>query len=43
MYREGFILFHQGYSAAISVIISIAALAFSYLYLRSVLDQESHR
>ena len=42
MYREGFILFHQGYSASIAVIISIAALAFSYLYLRSVLDQEAH-
>jgi multiple sugar transport system permease protein len=42
MYREGFILFKQGYSAAIAVIISIAALLFSYLYLRSVLDQETH-
>jgi multiple sugar transport system permease protein len=42
MYREGFILFKQGYSAAIAVIISIAALAFSYFYLRSVLDQETH-
>jgi multiple sugar transport system permease protein len=42
MYREGFILFKQGYSAAIAVVISIAAIAFSYLYLRSVLDQESH-
>jgi ABC-type sugar transport system permease subunit len=42
MYREGFILFKQGYSAAIAVIISIAALSFSYFYLRSVLDQESH-
>jgi ABC-type sugar transport system permease subunit len=41
MYREGFILFKQGYSAAIAVIISIAALSFSYFYLRSVLDQES--
>lgn len=41
MYREGFILFNQGYSAAIAVIISVAALAFSYFYLRSVLDQES--
>lgn len=41
MYREGFILFRQGYSAAIAVVISIAALAFSYLYLRSVLDQET--
>lgn len=40
MYREGFVLFNQGYSAAIAVIISVAALAFSYLYLRSVLDQE---
>jgi multiple sugar transport system permease protein len=42
MYREGFILFRQGYSAAIAVIIAIAALAFSYFYLRSVLDQEAH-
>ena len=42
MYREGFILFKQGYSAAIAVIISLAALIFSYFYLRSVLDQESH-
>ncbi|MDR3473172.1 MAG: sugar ABC transporter permease [Devosia sp.] len=40
MYREGFILFNQGYSAAIAVIIAIAALLFSYFYLRSVLDQE---
>ncbi len=42
MYREGFISFKQGYSAAIAVIISLAAMAFSYLYLRSVLEQESH-
>jgi len=42
MYREGFILFNQGYSAAIAVVISIAALGFSYFYLRSVLEQESH-
>lgn len=42
MYREGFILFKQGYSAAIAVIISLAALLFSYFYLRSVLEQESH-
>jgi len=41
MYREGFILFNEGYSAAIAVIISLAALLFSYFYLRSVLDQES--
>ncbi len=41
MYREGFILFNQGYSASIAVIISIIALTFSYLYLRSVLGQES--
>ena len=41
MYREGFILFNQGYSAAIAVIISLIALMFSYLYLRSVLSQES--
>ena len=40
MYREGFILFNQGYSAAIAVIIALAALIFSYFYLRSVLDQE---
>jgi len=40
MYREGFILFNQGYSAAIAVIIALAALLFSYFYLRSVLDQE---
>jgi multiple sugar transport system permease protein len=43
MYREGFILFKQGYSAAIAVVISIAALAFSYFYLRSVLEQEQHQ
>ena len=36
MYREAFILFRLGYSAAIAVIISIAALVFSYFYLRSV-------
>ena len=41
MYREGFILFNEGYSAAIAVIISLAALLFSYFYLRSVLDQET--
>jgi len=40
MYREGFIMFNQGYSAAIAVIIALAALIFSYFYLRSVLDQE---
>ena len=40
MYREGFILFNQGYSAAIAVIIGLAAMIFSYFYLRSVLDQE---
>jgi multiple sugar transport system permease protein len=42
MYREGFILFNQGYSAAIAVIIGLAALVFSYFYLRSVLDQEKN-
>jgi multiple sugar transport system permease protein len=42
MYREGFIIFKQGYSAAIAVIISLAAIGFSYVYLRSVLEQESH-
>lgn len=41
MYREGFILFNQGYSAAIAVVISLAALGISYFYLRSVLQQES--
>ena len=41
MYREGFILFHQGYSSAIAVIISLIALVFSYLYLRSIFDRES--
>jgi multiple sugar transport system permease protein len=41
MYREGLILFNEGYSAAIAVIISLAALLFSYFYLRSVLDQET--
>ena len=40
MYREGFILFNQGYAAAIAVMIGLAALVFSYFYLRSVLDQE---
>ena len=43
MYREGFILFQQGYSAAIAVIISVVAIVFSYFYLRSVLEQESHQ
>lgn len=42
MYREGFILFHQGVSAAIAVVISLIALAFSYFYLRNVMDKESH-
>ena len=42
MYREGFILFNQGYSAAIAVIIGLAAMTFSYFYLRSVLDQEKN-
>ena len=42
MYREGFILFNQGYSAAIAVIIGLAAMIFSYFYLRSVLDQEKN-
>ena len=41
MYREGFILFNQGYSASIAVLISLIALTFSYFYLRSVLDEES--
>jgi len=41
MYREGFILFNQGYSAAIAVIIALASLLFSYFYLKSVLGQES--
>jgi multiple sugar transport system permease protein len=40
MYREGFILFNQGSSAATAVVIGLAALTFSYFYLRSVLDQE---
>jgi ABC-type sugar transport system permease subunit len=40
MYREGFIMFNQGYGAAIAVIIGVAAMTFSYFYLRSVLDQE---
>ena len=40
MYREGFILFNQGYAAAIAVMIGAAAMIFSYFYLRSVLDQE---
>ena len=43
MYREGFILFQQGYSAAIAVIISIARMVFSYFYLRSVSTQESQQ
>jgi len=43
MYREGFILFRLGYSAAIAVIISIAAMVFSYFYMRSVITQESHQ
>jgi ABC-type sugar transport system permease subunit len=41
MYREAFILFRLGYSAAIAVIISIAAIAFSYFYMRSVVKQET--
>jgi ABC-type sugar transport system permease subunit len=41
MYREAFILFRLGYSAAIAVVISIAALAFSYSYMRTVVRQES--
>ena len=43
MYREGFILFRLGYSAAIAVIISIAAMVFSYFYMRSVINQETHQ
>lgn len=43
MYREGFILFKLGYSAAIAVIISIAAMSFSYFYMRAVIGQESHQ
>ena len=42
MYREGFILFNQGYSASVAVIISVLALSFSYFYLRSVIGKESH-
>jgi ABC-type sugar transport system permease subunit len=42
MYREGFILFNQGYAAAVAVVISIVALSFSYFYLRTVLSRESH-
>ncbi len=42
MYREGFILFDQGYAAAVAVVISIVALGFSYFYLRTVLGRESH-
>jgi ABC-type sugar transport system permease subunit len=41
MYREAFILFRLGYSASIAVIISIAAIAFSYFYMRSVVKQET--
>jgi len=41
MYREGFILFHQGYSSAIAVVISVIALIFSYFYLRSIIERES--
>ena len=41
MYREAFILFRLGYSAAIAVVISIAAIAFSYFYMRSVVKQET--
>ena len=43
MYREGFVLFDQGYAAAVAVIISIVALGFSYFYLRNVLGRESHQ
>ena len=42
MYREGFILFDQGYAAAVAVVISVVALGFSYFYLRTVLGRESH-
>ena len=41
MYRESFIVFHQGLGAAIAVVISVIALGFSYVYLRSVVDRES--
>ncbi|MGI8747986.1 MAG: carbohydrate ABC transporter permease [Deinococcus sp.] len=40
MYRESFVLFHQGYGAAIAVLISVVALLFSYGYLRTALRQE---
>ena len=40
MYREGFIVFHQGASSAIAVLISLIALSFSYAYLRNVLAKE---
>lgn len=42
MYREGFILFNQGYAATVAVVISVVALGFSYFYLRTVLGRESH-
>ena len=41
MYRESFALFHQGYGAAIAVIISVIALAFSYGYLRNTFRREA--
>jgi multiple sugar transport system permease protein len=41
MYRESFIMFNQGAGASVAVIIALAALLFSYFYLRSVLDQEN--
>ena len=41
MYRESFVLFQQGYGAAIAVIISLIALVFSYGYLRSTFRREA--
>ncbi|MFC3833668.1 MULTISPECIES: carbohydrate ABC transporter permease [Deinococcus] len=41
MYRESFALFHQGYGAAIAVVISVIALVFSYSYLRTTFRQEA--
>ncbi|GGR26698.1 carbohydrate ABC transporter permease [Deinococcus ruber] len=41
MYRQSFVLFQQGYGAAIAVIISLIALVFSYGYLRNTFRREA--
>ncbi len=41
MYRESFVLFHQGYGAAIATLISVIALLFSTAYLRSTFQKDA--